>query len=180
VPRPGPSRPPAPLEAATTSSGFRPAAHSTETPSTSPCTYCSPPTTSSHWRATYLAGAVAPASGTGRRRGTPPPGAPPPQLGPQTGPVVSPRPSSTHPGPSPASPSLEFRPEPPAAMPEDHIASPQFFSGALALNCISNNICKFLNVVKCVKNHTKFRKMQTQFCWISGENYYNFCYTHIV
>jgi hypothetical protein len=63
---------------------------------------------------------------------------------------------------------------------KDPIAWSQFFSGASAQNCISNSICKLLNLVKCVENHIKFRKMQTQLCWINCEEYYNFCCTHIV
>jgi hypothetical protein len=70
--------PSAPLKAATASPGFRPAAHPTETPSTSHCTYYSPPTASSRRRATHLTGAVAPEAGTGRRHGSLPPEAPPP------------------------------------------------------------------------------------------------------
>jgi hypothetical protein len=67
----GRAAPLAPLKAAAASPGFRPPAHPTETPSTSHCTYCSPPTASSHRHATHLTGEVTPAAGTGWRRGTP-------------------------------------------------------------------------------------------------------------
>jgi hypothetical protein len=63
-----------------------------------------------------------------------------------------------------------FWPEPPAAMPEDHIASPQFFQGALAQKCFSNSICKLLKLVNSVENRRKIKKMQTQFCWFRCEN----------
>jgi hypothetical protein len=62
----------------------RPAAHQTELSSSFPCTYSSSPTLPSRRRDTYLAGAAAPAVGTGWRRGTPPPGTPPPRPNPQT------------------------------------------------------------------------------------------------
>jgi hypothetical protein len=61
-----------------------------------------------------------------------------------------------------------------------HARGPQFFLGALAQNCISNSICKLLNLVNFVENRRKSIKMQTQFCWIRSEEYCNFCYTHLV
>jgi hypothetical protein len=51
-----------------------------------------------------------------------------------------------------------------------HIASPHFFPGASTQNCISNSICKLLNLVKCVENRRKFRKMKTQFFWFVVKN----------
>jgi hypothetical protein len=63
----------------------RPATHQIELSSTSPCTYSSSPTVPSHRRATHLTGADAPAAGTGRRRGTPSPGVPPPPTPAQIG-----------------------------------------------------------------------------------------------
>jgi hypothetical protein len=56
----------------------------------------------------------------------------------------------------------------------------QKLPGASAQNCNFNSVPIFLKLVKCVENHRKFRKMQTQFCWMPGKNYYNFCYTHMV
>jgi hypothetical protein len=52
--------------------------------STSPCAYYSSPTAPSHRHAIHLTEAVAPAAGTGRRRGAPPLSAPLSQLRPQT------------------------------------------------------------------------------------------------
>jgi hypothetical protein len=57
----------------------------------------------------------------------------------------------------------EFWPEPPAAMPEDHIASPQFFQGALAQKCFSNSICKLLKLVNSVENRRKIKKCKLNF-----------------
>jgi hypothetical protein len=39
---------------------------------------------------------------------------------------------------------------------------------------ISNSKADFLNLVKCIENRTQIRKMQTQFCWITGEKHCNF------
>jgi hypothetical protein len=63
---------------------------------------------------------------------------------------------------------------------KDPISWPQIFPGASAQNCIFNSIPHLLKLVKCVENRRNFRKMQTLFCWIRCEVYYNFCYTHIV
>jgi hypothetical protein len=54
-------------------------------------------------------------------------------------------------------------PEPPAAMPEGHIASPHFFPRALAQKRISNSKRILLKLVISLENRRKFRKMQTQF-----------------
>jgi hypothetical protein len=43
-----------------------------------------------------------------------------------------------------------------------------------------NSVYKLLKLVKCVENHRKFRKLQNQFFWICCEEYYNFCYSHMV
>jgi hypothetical protein len=82
----------------------RSAAHQTELASTFPSTYSSSPTLPSRRCDPYLAGAGAPAVGTGRRRGTPPPGAPPPPIPVQIGsygtlalPHALPRPNSVEP-----------------------------------------------------------------------------------
>jgi hypothetical protein len=53
-------------------------------------------------------------------------------------------------------------------------------SRGLSAKCISNSVCKLLKLVKFVENRRKFRKVQTQFFWIRGEDYYIFCYTHMV
>jgi hypothetical protein len=70
--------------------------------------------------------------------------------------------------------------EPAALWSRDPIAWSQFFRGASVQNCNFNSIPNLLKLVKCVENRRKFRKMQTQFCWIRCEEYYNSCYTHIV
>jgi hypothetical protein len=69
---------------------------------------------------------------------------------------------------------------PPPLGSRDPIAWSQFFPGASTQNCIFNSIPNLLKLVKCVENRRKFRKIQTQFSWILCEEYYNFCYTHIV
>jgi hypothetical protein len=47
--------------------------------------------------------------------------------------------------------------------------------GTLVKSCIFNSSCVLQNLVKCIENRRKFRKMQTQFFWIAGEKYYHFC-----
>jgi hypothetical protein len=69
----GPSRPPAPLEPAAASSRFRPAAHTTETPSTFPCTYYSSSARLFFPRSCYLAGAKLLAAAAAWCRCPPPP-----------------------------------------------------------------------------------------------------------
>jgi hypothetical protein len=51
--------------------------------------------------------------------------------------------------------------------------------GALVQSCNFNSICDLLNPVNFIDNHRKFRKMQTQFCWIPGETCYNFGYSRL-
>jgi hypothetical protein len=72
-----------------------------------------------------------------------------------------------------------IRPAPPPPMAEGHIASPHVFPVASAQSYIFNSILHLLKLVKCVEIRRKFRKMQTQFCWIRCAKYYNFCYTQI-
>jgi hypothetical protein len=80
----GPSRPPAPLEAAAPSSGFWQAAHPTELSSTSPCICYSFPSHPFACPGRELAQAGGTVAGAGRRRCTPSPAAPPPRPNPQT------------------------------------------------------------------------------------------------
>jgi hypothetical protein len=78
--------------------------------------------------------------------------------------------------------------------PENHIERPQFFlranpqskgifvrsrtfPGTPVQKWISNSIAILQNLVNCVENRRKFRKMQAQFCWVRFERSYNFCYT---
>jgi hypothetical protein len=72
-----------------------------------------------------------------------------------------------------------IRSAPPLPMAEGHIASPHFIPVASPQSYIFNSILHLLKLVKCVEIRRKFRKMQTQFCWICCAKYYNFCYTHI-
>jgi hypothetical protein len=53
----------------------------------------------------------------------------------------------------------------------------QKVSGALAKSCNFNSISDLLNLVNCIENSRKIRKMQTQFCGFRCEIYYNFCYS---
>jgi hypothetical protein len=93
----------------------------------------------------------------------------------------------------PAGSSPEFLSKAPATMPKDPIAIGDFFLrvnpqsrgifvssliflGAFVKSCNFNSICDLLNLVNFVENRRQIRKMQTQFCWMSGEKYYNFCY----
>jgi hypothetical protein len=82
-------------------------------------------------------------------------------------------------------------------MPRDPIASGQLFPGSFTrTRCLGVSLKSFpgtpvkdrsqivfdfwLNLVKCVENSRNCRKLRTQFFWIRGEKYYNFCYTHLV
>jgi hypothetical protein len=73
-------------------------------------------------------------------------------------------------------------PEPPPAATEDPIARPQVFLRAnpqtegtsVLQNSFFHNKAVWLKLVKCIENCRTFRKMQTQFFWISGEKQYNF------
>jgi hypothetical protein len=96
-------------------------------------------------------------------------------------------------GPPPPSP---HRPRPPPRRrfaPGDPIASSLFFpgswvqskdlslrnlklSGAGLQKWISNSKAILLNLVNCVENRRKIRKIQTQFWWIRCEKSYNFFY----
>jgi hypothetical protein len=79
----------------------------------------------------------------------------------------------------------------PATVPKGHIAWSAFFPGCfvwtegvvvnlqkvpgtLVKSSFLNSKTVLLNFVNCVENQRKIRKMQTQFCWIPGENTTNF------
>jgi hypothetical protein len=47
-------------------------------------------------------------------------------------------------------------------------------TGSLIVNYLVQKL------VKCVGIRRKFGKFRNQFCWIRCEEYYNFCYTHLV
>jgi hypothetical protein len=83
---PGPSRPPAPLEAAAVNPGSGRPHYPTEAPSTSSCTYYSSPACSLSPRSRHLAGASSPAAAAGRHRQAPMPEPPRSFLWPQTNP----------------------------------------------------------------------------------------------
>jgi hypothetical protein len=51
----------------------------------------------------------------------------------------------------------------------------QKFLGTLVKSSFLNSTCVWLKLVKCIENHRKFRKIQTQFCSTPGEKPYNFC-----
>jgi hypothetical protein len=55
--------------------------------------------------------------------------------------------------------------------------NPQEVPGALVKGCDFNSSCDLLSFVNSVENRRKIRKVQTQFCWIPDEKYYNFCYS---
>jgi hypothetical protein len=51
--------------------------------------------------------------------------------------------------------------------------------------CLQRKLSRFLyqlvqRIRKYLKNCRKFRKLQNQFCWILCDEYYNFCYSHMV
>jgi hypothetical protein len=47
--------------------------------------------------------------------------------------------------------------------------------GTPVKNRIFNSVAKMLKLRKCVENHRKIGKMQTQFSWIHSEKDYNVC-----
>jgi hypothetical protein len=55
----------------------------------------------------------------------------------------------------------------------------QIFAGSLARKSNFNSKRFILELVKSLENRRNFRKLQTQFFYIPGEEYYNFCYTHL-
>jgi hypothetical protein len=44
----------------------------------------------------------------------------------------------------------------------------------------SRGICEIQRIRKSLENRRNFRKLQDQFYWIRGEEYYNFCYYNMV
>jgi hypothetical protein len=49
--------------------------------------------------------------------------------------------------------------------------------GVLSQKGNFNSICDLLNLVNAMENRRNIIKMQTQFFWIPGERYDNFCYS---
>jgi hypothetical protein len=55
----------------------------------------------------------------------------------------------------------------------------RLFAGSSVQKGNFNSIAILLELVKSLENRRNFRKLQTQFFYIPGEEYYNFCYTHL-
>jgi hypothetical protein len=55
----------------------------------------------------------------------------------------------------------------------------QIIAGSLAQKGNFNSVALLLKRVKSLENRRKIIKMQTKISWIPGEEYYNFCYTHL-
>jgi hypothetical protein len=47
--------------------------------------------------------------------------------------------------------------------------------GTLVKISVLNSKAVWMKLIKCIENHRKIGKMQTQFCWIHSEKPYNFC-----
>jgi hypothetical protein len=62
-------------------------------------------------------------------------------------------------------------------MARGNIAKEELFPGASVQKETPIVKLFWLILVNCVENHRKIRKMQSQFCSINGELFYNLCYS---
>jgi hypothetical protein len=58
---------------------------------------------------------------------------------------------------------------------QGHICEESKVSRGLGVNRILNSEAVLLKLVKSIENYRKIIKMQNEFCWIPGEEPYNFC-----
>jgi hypothetical protein len=84
---------------------------------------------------------------------------------------------SAHPPAETPTGVAQFRRALPAGPPRGDIANLEIFPGSDSQKVTQIVKADSLNLVNCVENHRKFRKMQGQFCWIRGELFYNFLYS---
>jgi hypothetical protein len=73
-----------------------------------------------------------------------------------------------------------IRPAPPPPTAEGPNCIALFLCRGPGANVLFFRVSILQELVKCVENRRKFRKMQNQFCWVLCDEYYNFCYSYMV